>query len=136
MPLYRATKNGRVEISQSEEAEILADAFEGAKKSKIEELQAAYVSDVYADIVHDSKTWKADVQSRELLAQTLSVGSVPAGMYWRDSSEVQHSMTFSQLQALALAILERGLAADANVVAKIAAVNVAADQAAIDLIVY
>lgn len=102
-------------------AVLLADA----KTAKLAELQAAYEAANYADIEHASKTWKADRDSQQLLATVLSVGSVPPGMYWRDVTETQNPMTYSDLQALAAAILERGLLLDSNLDTKKAAVEAA-----------
>lgn len=97
----------------------------GAKTAKIDELKAAYAAANYADIDNAAKTWKADRDSQQLLATVLSVGSVPPGMYWRDSTETQNPMTYSDLQALAAAILDRGLLLDSNLDTKKSAVEAA-----------
>lgn len=96
-----------------------------AKTVKLAELQAAYETANYADIDHAAKTWKADKAAQQLLAAVLSPGSVPPGMYWRDITETQNAMTFADLQALARAILDRGLLLDSNLDTKKAAVEAA-----------
>lgn len=104
------------------------------RAEKIAELEAARLAVEYSDITHAGQTWKADKDARALLAQVLSVGSVPAGMYWRDSAETPHAMTYTDLQALGRAILDRGLAADLNLETKKAAVNATATAAEIESI--
>ncbi len=106
------------------------------RSDKIKQLQAGYVSAVYSPIEHAGQTWGADADSRNLLAQVLAVGSVPAEMYWRDSTGTPRAMTFGDLQSLAYAILERGLIADQNLMTKTAAVNAATTAAEIDEIVW
>jgi Domain of unknown function (DUF4376) len=96
-----------------------------AKTAKLTELQTAYETANYADIDHAGKSWKADKDAQQLLAAVLSPGSVPPGMYWRDITETQNAMTFADLQALARAILDRGLLLDSNLDTKKAAVEAA-----------
>lgn len=103
---------------------LVADKQLSARKSaKLAELQTAYEAANYADIDHASKTWKADQVAQQLLVAVLAPGSVPPGMYWRDITETQNAMTFSDLQALARAILDRGLLLDSNLDTKKAAVE-------------
>lgn len=102
-------------------AVLLADA----KTAKLAELQAAYETANYADIDHAGKTWKADQAAQQLLAAVLSVGSAPPGMYWRDITEANNTVTYSDLQALAAAIRDRGLLLDTNLYTKKAAVEAA-----------
>lgn len=117
-------------------AEHLAVILAEAKAAKLLELKAAYDAANYANIVHNSKTWKADKESQELLAAVLSVGSVPPGMYWRDITETQNPMSFSDLQALAGAILARGLTLDSNMDTKKAAAAAATTVEEVDAIVW
>lgn len=91
-------------------AVILADA----KTAKIAELKAAFDAENYADIEHNSIIWRSDKDSQKLLAEVLTPGSVPEGMYWRDADEIQHAMAFTDLQALGRAILDRGLLLDSK----------------------
>lgn len=106
------------------------------RAEKIAELQAVGVALVYSDITHAGQVWKTDLDSRALLAQTLSCGSVPVDMYWRDASGIPHAMTYADLQALARAILDRGFAADKNMETKKAAVAAATTAAQIDSITW
>lgn len=106
----------------------------GKKAAKIEELKAGYVSEVYSPISHAGFTWGTDPDSRNLLGQVLAVGSVPEGMYWRDVTSTPRPMTYADLQALAYAILERGLAADENLMTKTTTVNAATTAAEIDAV--
>ena len=130
------TLSGPVQLTEQEEAAMDAEAFEAAKEAKLAEMKVAYETATYADIEHAGKTWKADRDSQQLLAAVLSVGSVPEGMYWRDTTETQNPMSFSDLQALAGAILVRGLLVDSNLAAKKAAVEAATTIEEIDAIVW
>ncbi|MCB1949128.1 DUF4376 domain-containing protein [Nitrosomonas sp.] len=114
----------------------LAAVLAETKAAKLVELKAAYDAANYADIDHNSKTWKADKEAQELLAAVLSVGSVPGGMYWRDITETQNAMTFADLQALAAAILARGLTLDSNLDTKKAAVAAATTVSEVDAITW
>ncbi|MBL8500322.1 MAG: DUF4376 domain-containing protein [Nitrosomonas sp.] len=104
--------------------------------AKIAELEATRLALEYSDIDHAGQTWRADKDSRTLLAQVLAPGSVPAGAYWRDASGTKHTMTYSELQALGLAISTRGYDADEKLETKKAAVAAAATAEEIDLITW
>jgi len=136
MPRYRMTIHGPVQLTEQEEAAADAAAFQFTKDSKIAEMKAAYVAANYADVDYDGKTWKADIESQQLLSSVLSVGSVPVGMYWRDVTETQNPMTYADLQALASAILARGLTLDSNLDTKKASVAAATTQAEVDAITW
>lgn len=119
------TLDGPVQLTEQEEAAMDVEAFEAIKTAKLAELKAAYEAANYADIDHASKTWQADRDSQQLLAAVLSVGGAPPGMYWRDITETNNTMTYSDLQALAAAIRDRGLLLDTNLYTKKAAVEAA-----------
>ena len=106
------------------------------RTKKLAGLQSAATAAVYADITHAGQTWRADKESRDLLADVLSAGSVPAEMYWRDAAGTPHAMTYADLQALARAILDRGLLIDANLITKSAAANAATTAAEIDAVAW
>lgn len=108
----------------------------GKKRNKIESLTASATEADYADITQDSIVWKADLESRRLLAEVLSVGSVPVTMYWRDTDGVTHDRTYAQLQAIGYAILERGLTIDTTLTSKVAEVNAATTTAAIEAVTW
>lgn len=116
--------------SASIDAIILANA----KADKLVELQTSFDADVYADIVYNSITFVADEAAQLYLAKALSVGSVPAGMFWRDVNGTQQSMTFADLQGLGLEIMTRTLAAESNMDTKKAAVNAATSVSEVDAI--
>lgn len=106
------------------------------KAVKIAELEAARLALEYSNITHDGKIWEASRDRRALLAQVLSVNSVPESMYWRDAAGTEHAMTFTQLEALGRAILDRGLTADANLKTKRAAVEAAGTVEEVDAVVW
>jgi len=113
-----------------------AEILPGKKKNKIEALTASATASNYAGITQDSIVWRADAEGRGLLAEVLSVGSAPAGMYWRDAEGTSHDRTYSQLQDIGYAILDRGLAIDTSLTAKIATVNEATTTAAIEAVTW
>lgn len=106
------------------------------RAKKIAQFTAQATAENLANIDYMGHTWRADSSSQALLAQVLAIGSVPEGMYWRDSSGTPRAMSYSDLQGLGLAILTHGLAADNNLMTKTAAVVAAATAAEIDAIVY
>lgn len=121
-----------VEKSPEEFAEFL----ETLRASKRTELAAAFAAATTADIEFNTFDWKTDQASVALLAQVISVGSVPAEMYWRDASGTPRPMTFADLQALGYAILARNLAADNNHQTKLALIANATTVSDINLITW
>lgn len=113
-----------------------AEVLPGKKKNKIESLTLSATEANYANITQDSKVWAADLEARRLLAEVLSVGSVPLTMYWRDVDGVSHDRDYAQLQAIGYAILERSLTIDTTLTNKVAAVNAALTVAAIEAITW
>lgn len=116
----------------SHDAEILP----AIKAEKISELQAAYASEIYANIDYDGKTWVADELAQEILAKVLSPGSVPLTQHWRDATETNYTVTHIYLQGLALAILTRNAPAEANLNSKVTLVNSATTETAVNAITY
>ena len=106
------------------------------RAQKIAELEAARLTLEYSNIDHAGQNWKADSTSRALLAQVLAPGSLPADAYWRDAAGTKHTVTYSDLQALGLAISTRGYSADATLEIKKAAVAAAATAEEIDSITW
>jgi len=106
------------------------------REGKVAELEAARIAVGFANIVHDGKIWKADLSAWQLISQILSVGSVPEGFYWRDVDGMQHDMTYTDLQALGAAILQRAFSADVNLQTKKASVAAAETAAEIDSIAW
>lgn len=123
---------GTWEPNSTGDAYILPDK----RAAKIAELEAARLEVEYSDITHAGQTWKADKDSRALLAQVLAPGSVKAGAYWRDAAGTKHTVTYADLQALGRAISDRGYTADENLETKKAAVVAAATEAEIDQITW
>ena len=125
MPLYRATKDGREELTPEEEAAFEAEALEYKRQHKRVELDAMYQSTISADIDYSGKTYTATADRRALLGEVLSIGSVPENMFWLDASGTQVSMTHTDLQGLGRAMLDRGVTASINLNFKLAAVDAA-----------
>jgi hypothetical protein len=92
---------------------------------KIAELKNTYAAITYSPIEYLTKFYSTDPANRSLLSEVLSVGSVPENMYWIDADGTENPMTYSDLQGLGRAILDRGLIAHQNLVAKTAAANAA-----------
>lgn len=104
------------------------------RAEKMAQFTAQATAANFANIDYLGHTWRADSASQGLLAQVLAIGSVPEGMYWRDSSGVPQPVNYADLQGLGAAILARGLGADENLMTKTAAVNAATTAAEIDAI--
>lgn len=117
-------------------ANYLPAHIDSTKEAKKRELMAAYETAITAPVVHNSITWTADREAQSLLVSCLSSGSVPPGMYWRDVNKTPHSMTYADLQALAGAMITRGLVADTNLQTKLANVDAAETMQDIDQIVW
>lgn len=106
------------------------------RAEKMAQFTAQATAANFANIDYMGYAFRADQASQALLAQVLSIGSVPDGMYWRDSSGVPRAMTYANLQGLGAAILARGLAADNSLMIKTAALNAATTAAEIDAITW
>jgi hypothetical protein len=70
------------------------------KISHISSLTNSYQNAISADIAYMSTTFAMDSASRQLLAEMLSVGSVPPGFYYQDILNTQIPMIYAQLQFL------------------------------------
>lgn len=116
--------------------EELAAFLESLRIAKREELAADFAAATTANIDFNAFVWKTDPASVALLAQVISVGSVPEGMHWRDSAGDNHPMPFAALQALGYAILERNLLADIRHQTRLAALLVANSVEDINLITW
>ena len=125
------TGNQLVELN-----DYLPSYISAAKEAKEQELKMAYETAVTAPITHNSIVWAAGRDDQSLLVSCLVAGSVPPGMYWRDLNKTPHAMTYTDLQALAGAMIARGFAADENLQDKIAAVTAASTVAAVNAIVW
>lgn len=98
-------------------------SIEDARSRKIEELKQDYYFVTTQPIEFNGFTWAASKEDQDLLVSVLAVGSVPQGMYWRDLTKTARPMTYSDLQALANAILARSLIKDTNLMNKLQAVD-------------
>lgn len=116
--------------------EEFAAFLESLRISKREDMAVSYAAAATADIEFNTFSWKTDQASVALLAQVISVGSVPPSMYWRDASGTPRTMTFADLQALGYAILARNLAADNNHQTKLALIANATTVSDINLITW
>lgn len=88
-------------------AELLLEA----QLAKITVLENAYNSAIQAPVSYIGATFQADNDSQNTLTKCLVAGSVPAGFFWLDASNVQVPMTYTELQGLAGAMLAQGQAA-------------------------
>jgi len=116
--------------------EEFAAFLESLRISKRENMAVSYAAAATADIEFNAFSWKTDQASVALLAQVISVGSVPPSMYWRDASGTPRPMAFADLQALGYAILARNLAADNNHQTKLALIANATTVSDINLITW
>ncbi|MDC8446464.1 MAG: DUF4376 domain-containing protein [Nitrosomonas sp.] len=136
-PLPQNIKLGkmqRVGDALVESDEYLPAHIDEARTIKRQSLKAVYESAITQPIEHNDITWAAGKDDQSLLATVLAVGSVPPEMYWRDINQVPHAMSYTDLQALAGAILSRALLADSNLMTKLDAVDAAETIEAINAI--
>jgi len=136
LPSVTLGKMQRTGNQLTELANCLSAHIDSAKESKKRELMVAYEAAITAPVVHNTITWTADKEAQSLLVSCLSSGSVPPGMYWRDVNKTPHAITYADLQALAGAMITRGLIADTNLQAKLANVDAAQTMQDIDQIVW
>ena len=126
MPYYKDTNNqlhfsdssyfeyllpiGSVKITD-EEADALLNpplTIDQAKSIKRFEIEKSYQDDIQSDIIYLDCVFNASDTSQLLISKVISAGKVPDGFFWQDVNNNRVSMTFSQIQDFAGAILERG----------------------------
>jgi hypothetical protein len=82
------------------------------KEAKIAEIEEAYQQAIQQPLSYMGHVFQADSGSQDTLTKTLTslnaVGSVPDGFAWWDISNAPVSMTLTQLNGLAFAMLARG----------------------------
>jgi len=78
-----------------------------ASKIKLQELETDYNNANEADINYMGTIFQADYKSQNLIANTLSTGSVPNDFYWLDKANKQIAMTYTQFQDLGKLLLAR-----------------------------
>lgn len=106
------------------------------KVSKITELYEECDTGNALDIDYMGTVFQADKHSQDILANVLSVGSVPVDFYWVDLANNKVSMTFLELRGLGIAILERSQINFNKVRGLKAAVNRANDLSAIESVYF
>ena len=104
--------------------------------AKISELTAAYSAANETDIAYMNTTFQASSKSQGLIAQNLSIGTVPSGFYWKDKANNKVAMTFSDLQGLGSAIQVRGMVNYDKLSTLKVQVNAATTQAGLDKITW
>jgi len=123
-------------ITQAEYKALIAPTFTELQTAKISELTAAYNAANETDIAYMNTTFQASSKSQGLIAQNLSIGTVPSGFYWKDKANNKVAMTFSDLQGLGSAIQVRGMVNYDKLSTLKVQVNAATTQAALDKIVW
>jgi len=104
------------------------------KVIKVTELYTAYTSANQSDISYLGTTFQADSKSQDMITSVLSVGSVPSGFYWLDIANNKVTMTYTDLQGLAGAILTRGQVAFDKLQGLKAQARAVTDASELDLI--
>ena len=77
------------------------------QNTKIAELYSSYNKSNLLDIPYMNTIFKADKKSQDVIVSVLSNSSVPYGFFWMDKANNQVDMTFTDLQGLNSAILDR-----------------------------
>lgn len=132
---YSRYKSGQIMEKPITELESYLHAnLEEAREFKRKQLIELCEATTEAPIVHNAVTWKAGKEDQALLATVLAVGSVPEQMYWRDVTGAANTMNYADLQALAGAMLARGLDADTNLMIKLQSLGMASTIEAINAI--
>ena len=104
------------------------------KTTQIATLEAAYNAAIQLPVAYMATTFQADSASQDILTKCLVAGSVPAGFYWLDATNVQVPMTFAQLQGLAGVMLIQRQAAFTKLQTKKTAVRGATTVAAVQAV--
>jgi hypothetical protein len=91
-------------ITEHDDAPI---TLEQAKTSKLAEVTEAYNYSNQNNIEYMGATFQADYKSQDMLSKVLAVGAVPSDFYWLDITNAKVPMTYTQLQGLAVLLLER-----------------------------
>ena len=81
-----------------------------AQSAQLALMDSSYTTAVTAPIAYMATTFQADQASQDLIASVLTAagGALPAGFAWYDVNNAPVTMTFAELQGLAVSILGRG----------------------------
>lgn len=103
---------------------------------QIARIEAAYQAAIQAPVSYMATLFQADEASQSILARCLSAGAVPAGFFWLDAQNNQVSMSYTQLQGLAAAMLAQGQEAFAKKTQLKEQVRAATTRAAVEAVVW
>lgn len=106
------------------------------QSERITYLYESYGAAIQLPVSYMATTFQADDASQIVLTKCLVAGSVPAGFFWLDATNVRVPMTFTQLKGLASAMLVQGQIAFDNLQTKKTAVLAASTIAEILAIVW
>lgn len=99
-------------------------------------IDASYQAAIQLPVTYMATTFQADIDSQNAVTRELVVGSVPANFFWLDASNNQVSMTFAQLQGLALAMQSQRQTAFAKKASLKAQIRASANAAAAQAIIW
>jgi len=110
--------------------------FAELQQTKLQEIYTAYSNATQLDIAYLGTTFDTKQSTQDVIAKNLSIGSVPAGFYFRDINNVDVPMTYTELQGFGAAIQTRDLANFSKFQSLKASVLSATTQAELDAIVW
>ena len=111
-----------------------------AQADQIVALTASYVAAIASSVVYNGRTYQADPQSQNNVAQMqlafAGSAATPAGFYWVAADNTQVPFTYADIQGLAAAMGAQGFTAFARLQTRKAAVLAAATVPAVTAIVW
>jgi hypothetical protein len=112
-------------ITEHADAPIVPITLEQSQYTKLAEVTEAYNASNQNNIAYMGTTFQADYKSQDMISKVLTVGAVPSDFYWLDISNIKVPMTYSQLQGLAVLLLERNQVNFDNLQAQKISINTA-----------
>jgi len=127
---------GLVEITKAQFDKMLLPTFTELQASKLSTITQAYTSANEAPIAYLKTSFDTSAATQGVIAQNLSIGSVPTGFYFRDINNTDVPMTFAELQGLGKEIQKRGLVNFSKLQTLKTAVGKAKTQADLDTTIW
>jgi hypothetical protein len=99
--------------------------LEKVQATKLSEVLETYNAYNQSNIEYMGTTFQADYSSQDMLSKVIAIGSVPSNFYWLDYTNTKIPMSYTQLQGLAVLLLERNQVNFDNLQTQKVAINTA-----------